>query len=169
MLKPRTKVPDLHLNLINDTEWSLSEQSPENFTILFFYRGLHCPICKKQLEDITSNLENLSDRGTHVIAISMDTEERAKKTADKWDIPSLPIGFELTEQTARDWGLFISSSIKDEEPETFSEPGMFIIRPDMTLYGSNIQSMPFTRPKTEDLIKSLDVILDKDYPPRGTK
>ena len=80
MIKPNTKVPDLHLNLINDTEWTLSEQSPENFTIIFFYRGLHCPICKKQLEDITSNLERLSERGTHVIAISMDSIIKIEKT-----------------------------------------------------------------------------------------
>lgn len=169
MIKPNTKVPDLHLNLINDTEWTLSEQEPEKFTLIFFYRGLHCPVCKKQLESVAANLEALSDKGVHIIAISMDSEERAKKTADKWDIPSLPVGFELSEKQAKEWGLFISSSIKEGEPETFSEPGIFLIKPDQTLYASAIQSMPFARPRTEDLMKGIDYILENDYPARGSK
>lgn len=169
MIKPTTKVPDLHLELINDTEWTLSEQEPENFTIIFFYRGLHCPECKKQLEAVTKKLKTLSDRGTNLIAISMDTEEKAKRTAEEWEIPSLPVGFELSEDQAREWGLFISSGIKEEEPKRFSEPGMFIIKPDQTLYASSIQSMPFARPRIDDLIEGLDYVLENDYSARGVE
>mgnify|MGYP007006704687 CR=1 FL=1 len=41
MTKPREKTPDLKINLVNDTRWDLSEQSPENLTMLIIYRGKH--------------------------------------------------------------------------------------------------------------------------------
>ncbi|WP_378172536.1 peroxiredoxin-like family protein [Aquimarina sp. SS2-1] len=167
MLLPRKKVPELKLQLINDTTWKLSEQNPDNFILLVFYRGLHCPICKKQLEELTNKLDDFVERGVNIIAISCDTEERAKKTADKWRIPSLPIGYEMTIDTARDWGLYISTAKDDKEPDHFSEPGLFLIKPDQTLYFSSVQTMPFARPQLDDIINAIDYILKNDYPARG--
>ncbi len=164
---PKEKVPALQLNLINDTTWDLSKQAPDAFTMLVFYRGLHCPICKKYLESLTEHLEDFYKKGINMVAISMDTEERAKKTGKQWEVESLPIAFGLSEDEAREWGLYISESIKDEEPQVFSEPGLFLIRPDGTLYSAAIQTMPFARPKFEDLLKSIDFILEEDYPARG--
>ena len=169
MIKPRTKVPELELNLINDTKWKLSDQNPENFTLLVFYRGLHCPICKKYLEELKSKLNEFIDKGINVIAISCDTEERAKKAGKEWNISSLPVGYEFSISEARDWGLYISSSISDKEPDEFSEPGLFLIRPDGELYCSTIQTMPFSRPNFDEILSAIDFILKKDYPARGEK
>ena len=169
MIKPTQKTPELELDLINDTRWSLHKQSPDKYTLLVFYRGLHCPVCKKYLEDLKTKLKDFSNRGVNVIALSMDSEERAKKTGKEWDIESLPIGFELSEKAARDWGLFISNSISEKEPKIFSEPGLFLVKADGTLYCSAIQTMPFARPDFDDLLKAIDFIEDKDYPARGSK
>lgn len=169
MIKPRTKVPELELNLINDTKWKLSDQNPENFTLLVFYRGLHCPVCKKYLEELKSKLDEFIDKGINVIAISCDTEERAKKAGKEWDISSLPVGYELSISEARNWGLYISSSISDKEPDEFSEPGLFLIRPNGELYFSTIQTMPFSRPNFDEVLSAIDFILKKDYPARGEK
>ena len=169
MIKPRTKVPELELNLINDTKWKLSDQNPENFTLLVFYRGLHCPVCKKYLEELKSKLDEFIDKGINVIAISCDTEERAKKAGQEWDISSLPVGYELSISEARNWGLHISSSISDKEPDEFSEPGLFLIRPNGELYFSTIQTMPFSRPNFDEVLSAIDFILKKDYPARGEK
>jgi peroxiredoxin len=43
-LMPRQKVPALSVPLVGGGTWSLADQSPENFTMVVFYRGLHCPI-----------------------------------------------------------------------------------------------------------------------------
>ena len=169
MIKPRTKVPELELNLINDTKWKLSDQNPENFTLLVFYRGLHCPVCKKYLEELKSKLDEFIDKGINVIAISCDTEERAKKAGKEWDISSLPVAYELSISEARNWGLYISSSISDKEPDEFSEPGLFLIRPNGELYFSTIQTMPFSRPNFDEVLSAIDFILKKDYPARGEK
>tara|TARA_R110002020_G_scaffold121800_2_gene276788 strand:- start:1929 stop:2438 length:510 start_codon:yes stop_codon:yes gene_type:complete len=169
MIKPATKVPDLKVNLINGTQWELSKQKPENYTLIVFYRGLHCPVCKKYLEDLTTKQEDFSGRGVNIIAISMDTEKRANNSRDKWDISGLPIGYGMSEDTAREWGLYISNAIKDEEPDVFSEPGLFLIEPDLTLYCSAVQTMPFARPDFEDLLKAIDFVKKEDYPARGGK
>lgn len=167
MLKPKTEVPELTVDLINDTQWSLQAQRSNTFTILVFYRGLHCPVCKKYLETLASKLDDFSQRGAHVIAISCDSEERAKKAGTDWNIPELPIGYELSVEKAREWGLFISEGIKDSEPKIFSEPALFLVRPDSTLYASSVQSMPFARPDLSDILSAIDFVTKEDYPARG--
>lgn len=168
-MKPTTKVPELSLPLINDTQWELSKQKPENYTLLVFYRGYHCPKCKQQLENLQEQLSEFTERGINVIGISMDSEARAKKTGSEWDIETIPIAYNLSEAQAREWGLFISESISDKEPAVFSEPGLFLVKPDSTLFLSSLQSMPFARPHFKDLLKAIDFIEKEDYPARGTK
>ena len=169
MIKPNTKVPELTVNLINGTKWELQKQDPKEYTLIVFYRGLHCPVCKKYLEDLKTKLDDFSERGVNVIAISMDTEGKAQKTGKQWDVSSLPIGFELSEDAAREWGLYISNGIKDEEPEVFSEPGLFLIKSDGNLYCSALQTMPFARPDFEELLSAIDFVKKNDYPARGGK
>ncbi len=168
MIIPKNEVPDLKIPLTNGTHWDLKSQKSETFTLIVFYRGLHCPKCKKQLEELTKKLDNFVERGINLIAISCDTEERAKKTVKDWEISELPIGFELPVNKAREWGLYISEKISEKEPDQFSEPGLFLIRPDHTLYSSSIQSMPFARPHWDDLLDAIDYIVNNDYPARGS-
>ena len=49
----------------------------------------------------------------------------------------------------------------------FSEPGLFLVSADLTLFFSSIQSMPFVRPRPEDMLAAIDYIQKNDYPPRG--
>ncbi|GAA4232632.1 peroxiredoxin-like family protein [Postechiella marina] len=169
MIKPNTDLPSLKLPLITDKTWELSGQQSETFTVLVFYRGLHCPVCKAYLEDLATKLKDFNKRGVKVIAISSDSEERAKKSGDTWNVPELSIAYNLTEDKARAFGLFISNGISDKEPNVFSEPGVFLVRPDNTLYASAIQTMPFARPNWNDILNAIDYINKNDYPARGGK
>ncbi|WP_047546115.1 redoxin domain-containing protein [Psychroserpens sp. Hel_I_66] len=166
MIKPRTKTPDIQINLVNDAKWKLSDQNPAEFSLIVVYRGKHCPICKSYLETLQQHLSKFAEKGVNVIAISSDKEEVAKASYKEWDIAEVPVGYEFPIEEAREWGLYISEGIKDE-PKHFIEPALFLIRPDQTLYASSIQTMPFARPKIEDLLKSLDFVINKDYPARG--
>ena len=166
MIKPRTETPDLSINLLNGTQWTLSEQQPEHFTLVVVYRGKHCPVCKKYLETIQEHLDDFKSKGVNMVAISSDSKERANASYTDWDIADVPLGYDFPIEEARSWGLYISKGIKDE-PEEFIEPAIFLIRPDRTLYASSIQTMPFARPKIVDLLKSIDFVIDKDYPARG--
>ena len=77
-VKPRTKVPALDLPTIGGGRFDLATQHPQSFTMLVFYRGLHCPICKTYLRDLDRRLEEFVKRGIGVVAISADTRERAE-------------------------------------------------------------------------------------------
>jgi nitric oxide reductase subunit B len=59
------------------------------------------------------------------------------------------------------------TSIGIEEPALFSEPGVFLVRPDGTLYYGAVQTMPFARPSFQDLLGAIDFAIAKDYPARG--
>jgi len=166
-LIPRQEVPELIVDTVNGMTWNLRDHQPENFTMVVFYRGLHCPVCKSYLEELNSKIEQFRDKGVNVICISANTKTLAEETTTKWDIDKLTIGFDFSIENARKWDLFVSEGVSDKEPDVFFEPGLLLIRPDRTLYAASIQTMPFARPKFDDLLKSISFVLDKDYPARG--
>lgn len=166
-IKPRQQAPDLAVQVAGGSEWRLAEQRPEHFTMIVFYRGHHCPICRKQLTELNRRIDEFSERGVEVIAISGDTTERAKKSVEEWKLDRLAVGYGLSEAAMRDWGLFVSAAIKDSEPARFNEPGLFLIEPDQTVFFESIQSMPFARPQIDDLVHAIDFVLEKNYPARG--
>lgn len=166
-LIPRQEVPELIVDTVNGMTWNLRDQQPKNFTMVVFYRGLHCPICKSYLEELNSKIDSFRDKGVNIICISANTESLAEDTTTKWDIEKLTIGYDFSMENAREWDLFVSKGINDKEPKMFFEPALFLIKPDRTLYAASIQSMPFARPNFDDLLKSISFILNEEYPARG--
>ena len=170
MLTPGSPVPELKLPLTIGAQYDLAKQSPENFTLVVFYRGKHCPICRMQLKQLSAKLGDFTERGVNVVAVSMDTEERAMEIDAKWDTGDVPLAYGMSEETARAWGLYISDGREDtDEPAVFSEPGLFLVRPDNTLYFASVQNAPFTRPPLDELLQGIDYIVKNDYPTRGTR
>jgi len=45
-LVSKRKAPELVVPRVGGGDWSLTEQNPDKFRMLVFYRGYHCPICK---------------------------------------------------------------------------------------------------------------------------
>lgn len=169
MLTPGSTAPDLDLPLTIKARFVLSDQHPEAFTMLVFYRGSHCPICKQYLAELGGRLDEFTGRGVNVFAISMDSPERAAKAHDQWETKDLPLVHSLSEQQAREWGLSLSPArAGSEEPEVFSEPGLYLLKPDRSVYFGIVQSAPFTRPDLDQLLEGIDIIDKKDYPVRGT-
>jgi peroxiredoxin len=172
ILYPRQPVPDLSVPTVGGGTWSLAGQSPENFTMVVFYRGYHCPICSRYLGDLERRLDKFADLGVTAIAISSDGQERAEKAKSEWEITNLTMGYDFSLDEARKWGLFISTSKGKttsgvEESPMFIEPGLFFVRPDNTLYWSSIQTMPFARPSFAEIQASVQKVLEMDYPARG--
>ena len=172
MLKPRQPVPDLHVPTLAHGDFVLSADAAPRFTMLVFYRGLHCPICVKYLLELGRLLPEFDKRGVKALALSSDTRERASAVADELGSPDLRIGHDLPLLVARACGLHISTSrgmtsAGIEEPALFSEPGLFLVRPDGSLYYGAVQTMPFARPHFDDLLTALDFVIAKDYPARG--
>ena len=112
-------------------------------------------------------VEEFEERGIQVVAVSTNTSELAERTVADWKIDKLTIGYGLGLEEADRWGLFVSSSASDAEPDYFTEPGIFVVRPDGTLYASIVQTMPFSRPPGSTLLKMLEWVIENDYPARG--
>ncbi len=166
-IKPGTKVPALSLPILDGGRFDVTTARPAAFSMLVFYRGLHCPICKAYLRDLDGALYELAQRGVEAIAISVDTEVRARQARDEWNLKGLPIGYGLSIAAARHWGLYISRATGPHEPALFTEPGLFLVRPDGTLYCASIQTMPFARPSFADLLQAVRFVTEKSYPARG--
>ena len=171
-LIPRKPVPGLEVPTLAGETWKLAERKPGNFTMIVFYRGLHCPICSNYMRDLDRKLGDFEALGVEVIAISTDDRERTRQTKESWGLEKTAIGYDLGIEKARQWGLYISSgrgktSAGIEEPPLFNEPGVFLVRPDGDLYAALIGSMPFARPHFSEILKALQFIIEKDYPGRG--
>ncbi|MEM7694740.1 MAG: peroxiredoxin-like family protein [Pseudomonadota bacterium] len=171
-LLPREPVPALTVPLVGGGTFDLARDHGERFTLVVFYRGLHCPVCKAYLGSLEKLLPQFAERGVSVVALSTDTEERAATAKTEWKLPNLALGHSLSLADARAWGLYVSSgigttSIGLEEPAQFAEPGLYFVRADGTLYFGAVQTMPFARPRFEDMLPALDFVIKKDYPARG--
>lgn len=167
-LLPEQPAPTLDLPLVRDGRWVLGEQQVDRFTLLVFYRGLHCPQCRKQLRELSNKLGEFARVGvTSVVAISGDDEQRATSTVQEWELGDLPVAYGLTVEQMRSWDLYVSKGVKDPEPELFNEPALYLVRRDNTLYSAHVQSTPFARPHLDNLIHALEFINDRDYPARG--
>lgn len=172
MLIPRQKTPELHVETLSHGAFNLSAETSERGTVVCFYRGLHCPICAKYLTELDKKVDVFAERGVGVIALSADTRERAQSMAENISASRLRIGYGLALSKAREWGLYISTSrgktsIGIEEPALFSEPGLFLVSPDRSLYYGSVQTMPFVRPHFSELVGALDFAIPNNYPARG--
>lgn len=171
VLKPRQPVPALTVETLQG-QWSLSGQSPEHFTMLVFYRGLHCPLCSKYLKELDKLAAEFAEAGVSILALSSDAEERAQSAQTDWELNNINIGYDVSVEQAQAWGLHRSAgkgktSIGIEEPAEFSEPGLFLVRPDQTLYWSQVSTMPFARPHFREVLGALGFVIANDYPARG--
>jgi len=171
VLKPRQPVPDLNISTLQGP-WSLAEQTPDNFTMVVFYRGLHCPICSKYLAELDKLSSDFVDTGVSILALSSDDEDRAKQAVEDWGLKNINLGYGVSTEQSQAWGLHRSAgrgktSVGIEEPAEFSEPGLFLVRPDNTLYWAQISTMPFARPHFREILGALSFVLANDYPARG--
>jgi peroxiredoxin len=166
---PGAQAPALKLATVGGGTFDLAAEKPATFTMLVFYRGLHCGVCKGFLPQVAKAVAEFEKVGTKVVAISMDPQDRAEKAAAEWGLDGLTLAYGLSEETAREFGLYISQSIKEAETATFSEPGLFLVDNEGKFYLINISSMPFARPDISDLPAKIAFATQNGYPARGTK
>jgi len=172
MLIPRQKTPGLTLPTVDHGTFDLSAETSTRGTVICFYRGLHCPICATYLTELQKLTAAFAERGVTTVAVSSDGQDRARDMAEKIGADTLRIAYDLPLATARDWGLYISTSrgktsIGIEEPALFSEPGLFMVTPEQSLYYGSVQTMPFVRPHFSELLNAVDFAIKSDYPARG--
>ena len=167
-LTPDAQAPALKLPLVGGGTFDLAAETPETFTMVLFYRGYHCPVCKMYLGGMMEALKDYEAAGFTVVAVSMNDEALAQKSVDEWGLSGLRVAHSLSMEQAKDWGLWISKAFKDVEADFFTEPGLFWVRPDGKLYLADISNMPWARPDLRFLLSKVGYALENNYPARGT-
>jgi peroxiredoxin len=122
MLIPRNITPALVVETLSGTPYDLSLEKPSRFSLVCFYRGLHCPVCSNYLRELDRLTPDLGERGVTAVAISSDTEGRARKMSQKIGAVTLRIGYGLELAEARKWGLYISASRGSRQTATKRSP-----------------------------------------------
>ena len=163
----REPAPSLEFPLTDGSSWSLAEEASQAFTVVVFYRGLHCPLCRVYLSEIEQKLDEFEAVGATVVAVSADDQSRATQAKKDWELPRLRIGYGLSTDRAREWGLFISRPVRDGEPVEFFEPGLFLIKPDGTLFYAGINSAPWGRPAVDQILFGIKMAAQRGLPARG--
>ena len=166
-VRPRQPAPALDVPLLSGGRFVLRDRRPQRFTLILFYRGLHCERCKGYLSEIESMLPEFAKRGVEVVAVSCDTRERAQRSMAEWRLSTLPVGYDLPIDTARAWGLFISRAVRDDESPIFAEPGTFLIDAEGRVYFAVINSLTRLRPYPKDIMDAIDRIIETGADARG--
>lgn len=139
----------------------------DRWTMLFVYRGKHCPRCKRFLNKLNANLSAWTEV-LDVVVVSADT--KAKAEADQQEFGwTFDLAYGLTVDQMRSLGLYVSEPLSEAETtDIFAEPGAFGIRPDGTLLLVDISNGPAARPDLEELLDGMTFNIKNNRPPRGT-
>ena len=81
------KIPTAKLANTKGESFDLNVSIKSKKTILIFYRGGWCPFCVKHLKEVIEAEKDLVSAGWQIIAISPDSPENLKNTAEKQAIP----------------------------------------------------------------------------------
>ncbi|SLN63227.1 redoxin domain-containing protein [Pseudooctadecabacter jejudonensis] len=139
----------------------------DRWTMVFIYRGKHCPRCKRFLNKLDAVLHQWSAQ-MNVIVASADTRDKAEADLAEFGW-RFDLCYGLQEAQMRDLGLYVSAPLSEAETTAnFAEPGAFGIKPDGTLMLVDISNGPAARPDLEELLDGMIFNITNDRPVRGT-
>ena len=165
--KPNVGAPFPEFTFANVAGGSTSVgATKERWTMLFVYRGAHCPRCKRFLNKLNAMLSDWTDV-MDVVVVSADIE--AKAQADKAEFGwNFELCYGLTEPQMRAMGLYVTDPLSEAETTgRFAEPGAFGIRPDGSLMLVDISNGPAARPDLDELLDGMTFNITNDRPTRG--
>ncbi|WP_420413223.1 redoxin domain-containing protein [Roseibium sp.] len=166
--KPRVGEPidETSFELLDGSKVSIG-QAKDRWTMLFVYRGRHCPRCKRFLNKLNAVLTDWT-KVLDVIVVSADTQNKAKADKEEFNW-EFDLAYGMTEQQMRSLGLYVSQPLSEAETtDIFAEPGTFAIRPNGTLMLVDISNGPAARPDLTELLDGMIFNITNDRPVRGT-
>ncbi len=142
-------------------------EAKERWTMLFVYRGRHCPRCKRFLNKLNDALPAWT-QVMDVVVVSSDTREKALQDQAEFGW-KFDLCYGLTVEQMRSLGLYVSEPLSEAETtDPFAEPGAFALRPDGTLMLVDISNGPAARPDLEELLDGMKFNIENNRPTRGT-
>lgn len=164
-----SEIPSITVPLLEGGAITLGQRTDaSNWQIVFVYRGLHCPLCKRYLKKLETLKEGFSQAGAELVAVSGDTEAKARAMVEETGM-TLPVAYGLSIPQMQELGLYISHPRSEQETDRpFAEPAMFAINEDGKLQLIDISNTPFNRSDLVELLDTVEWIRANDYPIRGT-
>lgn len=163
--------PPIELPVLSGGKRSLSEPLQGfDWQLSVVYRGKHCPLCTNYLKDLNAALPELNELGVDVLAVSADSEKRAKAQMAEVE-PNFAVGYGLTVEQMHTLGLYVSgprNGIDVEGP--FAEPGLFVINDVGRLQMVDVSNVPFARPHLPTIVRGLRFVrgATTPFPINGT-
>ena len=163
--------PALTVKDTDNNEVFLGQRNSDSgWKMVVIYRGKHCPICTKYLNQLEDYKQRLADIDVELVAVSADSAEQLQEHQQKLAV-SYPLYHGLNVEQMRGLGLYISEPRSEQETDhPFAEPALFVINSEGRIQIVDIANAPFSRPAPETLVSGLEFIRDpaNDYPIRGT-
>ena len=139
-----------------------------DWKMVVVYRGRHCPLCTKYLNNLEGFRQGLREAGIDMAAVSGDSQSQLQDHLAELDV-SYPLYHGLTIEQMQNLGLYISHPRSEQETDhPFPEPGLFVINNEHQVQVVDISNNPFVRPEPEALTSGLTWIKQNTYPIRGT-
>ncbi len=141
-----------------------------DWQMVVVYRGRHCPLCTKYLNQLESFKQRFFENKVDLIAVSADSAAQLESHMEKLNI-SFPIYHSLSQEDMQKLGLYISIPRSEQETDhNFAEPGLFVVNEQGQLHVVDISNNPFVRPELAPLASGLEWIRnpENNYPIRGT-
>ncbi|TKB48164.1 redoxin domain-containing protein [Ferrimonas sediminicola] len=166
--------PELVVTRPDGEPQRLGQPRPETGTdwhLVLVYRGRHCPLCTRYLNQLEGFREELKEIGVDIIAVSADSKQQLLDHRSTLEV-SFPLACGLTQEQMEALGLYVSLPRSDQETDhNFAEPGLFVVNEQGNLHVVDISNNPFVRPELRTLVNGLRWIRDPDnhYPIRGTR
>ncbi len=145
-------------------------QGGATWQAVFVYRGKHCPLCTKYLNELEGYKQAFAEAGVDIVAVSADSKAQLEEHKQKLEV-SFPLAYGLSEEQMKQLGLYISLPRSEQETDhNFAEPGLFVVNEHGNLHVVDISNNPFVRPEPGALSRGLAWIRnpDNNYPIRGT-
>lgn len=163
--------PAINLPVLNGSPRDISKPLDGlEWMLIVVYRGKHCPLCTKYLQELNGALPDLNALGVDVVAVSADNEARAIEHMDEIR-PNFDVAYGLQVSQMQELGLFISDPRNGSDVAApFAEPGLFVIDDSGSLHIIDISNVPFSRPDLSWIVKGVGFRRGpmKDTPINGT-
>ena len=162
--------PEIEAKLLNGETRQLGKpQDGLDWQMVVVYRGRHCPLCTRYLNQLQGAVDALKDIGVDLIAVSGDSKEQLESHLEQLNV-DFPLAYGLSLEQMEELGVYISDPRSEQETDhPFAEPGVFVVNGEGTLQVVDISNNPFVRPELQTLVNGLAWIRDpnNNYPIRG--
>lgn len=163
--------PAIELPTLDATTIDLgTPQNGADWRLVVVYRGKHCPLCTRYLNELEALKDKFLQLGIDIAAVSADSKEQAAAHYEEISA-SFPIAYGMTIEQMQQLGLYISHPRSVTETDhPFAEPGLFVINDKGQTQLIDISNGPFVRPELNVLLSGMTFIRDpqNNYPIRGT-